>query len=79
MSCMQQVALPKCLHKSDFFKTNTDGTKNLVHALITLKMPIKRFVYLSSLNIFGAIRENSLLIWKLKKAIFHVQIQPTGK
>ena len=49
----------KCLHKSDFFKTNTDGTKNLVHALITLKMPIKRFVYLSSLSIFGAIRENS--------------------
>lgn len=49
----------KCLHKSDFFKTNTDGTKNLVQALITLKMPIKRFVYLSSLSIFGAIKEKS--------------------
>ena len=49
----------KCLHKSDFFKTNTDGTINLVHALIVLKMPIKRFVYLSSLSIFGAIREES--------------------
>lgn len=49
----------KCLHKRDFFKTNTDGTINLVNALITLKMPIKRFVYLSSLSIFGAIRETS--------------------
>ena len=49
----------KCLHKRDFFKINTDGTINLVNALITLKMPIKRFVYLSSLSIFGAIRENS--------------------
>lgn len=49
----------KCLHKRDFFKTNTDGTINLVNALITLKMPIKRFIYLSSLSIFGAIRETS--------------------
>ena len=49
----------KCLHKRDFFKINTDGTINLVNALITLKMPIKRFVYLSSLSIFGAIRETS--------------------
>ena len=49
----------KCLHKRDFFKTNTDGTINLVNALITLKMPIKRFVYLSSLSIFGAIKENA--------------------
>lgn len=49
----------KCLHKRDFFKINTDGTINLVNALITLKMPIKRFVYLSSLSIFGAIKETS--------------------
>ena len=47
----------KCLHKSDFYKINTDGTKNLVNALISLRTPIKRFIYLSSLSIFGAIRE----------------------
>ncbi len=47
----------KCLHKNDFFKTNTEGTKNLVKALLDLQMPIKRFVYLSSLSIFGAIKE----------------------
>ena len=49
----------KCLHKSDFYKINTDGTKNLVNALISLRTPIKRFIYLSSLSIFGAIREKS--------------------
>ena len=47
----------KCLHADDFYKINTEGTKNLVGALIALKMPIKRFVFVSSLSIFGAIRE----------------------
>ena len=47
----------KCLHAEDFYRVNTEGTKNLVSALITLKMPIKRFVFVSSLSIFGAIRE----------------------
>ncbi len=47
----------KCLHKEDFFRINTEGTKNLVHAIQKLNMPIKRFVYLSSLSIFGAIKE----------------------
>ena len=36
---------------------NTEGTKNLVHALLKVQMPLKRFVYLSSLSVFGAIRE----------------------
>ena len=47
----------KCLHKEDFFRINTEGTQHLVNALLTLKMPIKRFVYISSLSIMGAIRE----------------------
>ena len=47
----------KCLHAEDFYRVNTEGTKNLVGALIALKMPIKRFVFVSSLSIFGAIRE----------------------
>ena len=50
-------AATKCLHADDFYKVNTEGTKNLVGALIALKMPIKRFVFVSSLSIFGAIRE----------------------
>ena len=47
----------KCLHASDFFKVNTNGTKNLVEAIISLGMPIKRFVLISSLSVYGAIRE----------------------
>ena len=47
----------KCLHKQDFFRVNTDGTRNLVNALLSLQMPVERFVYLSSLSVFGAVRE----------------------
>ena len=51
------AGVTKCLHKEDFFRINTEGTKNLVKALINLRMPLKRFVYISSLSIMGAIRE----------------------
>jgi len=51
------AGVTKCLHKEDFFRINTEGTKNLVGALQYLKMPLKRFVYISSLSIMGAIRE----------------------
>ena len=47
----------KCLHTEDFRRINTEGTKNLVSALIALGMPLKRFVFISSLSIMGAIRE----------------------
>ena len=47
----------KCLHAEDFYRVNTEGTKHLVDALLYLQMPIKRFVFVSSLSIFGAIRE----------------------
>lgn len=47
----------KCLHADDFYRVNTEGTRNLVDALIRLQMPLKRFVFVSSLSIFGAIRE----------------------
>ena len=47
----------KSLHREGFFKTNTDGTRNLVNALRTLDMVPQRFVFISSLSIFGAIKE----------------------
>ena len=47
----------KCLHAEDFYKVNTEGTRNLVDALVALKMPLKRFVFVSSLSVFGAIHE----------------------
>ena len=51
------AGVTKCLNKDDFFRMNTEGTKNLVRALMALKMPLQRFVYISSLSIMGAIRE----------------------
>lgn len=47
----------KCLRAADFFTINTQGTMNLVNAILRLRMPLKRFVYMSSLSVFGAIRE----------------------
>ena len=51
------AGVTKCLNPQDFYRINTEGTKNLVRALINLKMPLKRFVYVSSLSIYGAIHE----------------------
>ena len=51
------AGVTKCLNTNDFYRINTDGTKHLVNALLALQMPIRRFVYLSSLSVFGAIRE----------------------
>lgn len=52
------AGVTKCLHSEDFFQTNTEGTKNFVKALRELDMPIKRFVFVSSLSILGAIHED---------------------
>ena len=51
------AGVTKCLKKADFHRINTEGTQNLVRAIIALKMPLRRFVYISSLSIMGAIRE----------------------
>jgi nucleoside-diphosphate-sugar epimerase len=51
------AGVTKCLDGKDFYRINFTGTKTFVRALIALKMPIKKFVYLSSLSVFGAIHE----------------------
>ena len=51
------AGVTKSLRKEDFRRINTEGTKNLVRALQTLATPPRRLVYLSSLSIMGAIRE----------------------
>ena len=51
------AGVTKCIDKQDFFRVNTEGTKHLANAIVALQMPVRRFVYLSSLSIFGAIRE----------------------
>lgn len=47
----------KCLHAEDFFRSNTEGTRNLVDALRELDMPLKRFVFVSSLSVYGPVAE----------------------
>jgi len=47
----------KSLRREGFFRTNTEGTQNLVMALETCGMRPARFVFVSSLSIFGAIKE----------------------
>jgi nucleoside-diphosphate-sugar epimerase len=51
------AGVTKCLDNRDFQRINTDGTRHLVEALIKLQMPLQRFVFVSSLSVFGAIRE----------------------
>lgn len=51
------TGVTKCLHPDDFFRVNYEGTRNLVEAILELHMPMRRFIYMSSLSIFGAIRE----------------------
>lgn len=54
---LHAAGVTKALKRETFFKVNTEGTKNLVRAIRALNMPLERFVYMSSLSIFGAIRE----------------------
>ena len=51
------AGVTKCLNKADFHRINTEGTQHLVKALLSLQISLKRFVYISSLSIMGAIRE----------------------
>lgn len=50
----------KCRKKEDFRLTNTLGTQNLVNALRAEDMVPRRFVFVSSLSVFGAIREDKV-------------------
>ena len=52
------AGVTKCLDINDFRRMNTEGTRNFVDALIELQMPIRRFVFLSSLSVYGAIHES---------------------
>lgn len=47
----------KCTCKDEFRRTNTLGTKHLADALTALGMPLRRFVFISSLSVMGPVRE----------------------
>ena len=47
----------KAVRRSLFRETNTVGTMNLVRAIAACKMPIRMFVFMSSLSVYGPARE----------------------
>lgn len=47
----------KCKDIQDFYRINTDGTRNLINAVEAQQGGKPRFVFVSSLSVFGAIRE----------------------
>ncbi len=47
----------KCLDKKEFMMVNFEGTKNLIKALKNNEATPLKFIYLSSLSIFGPVRE----------------------
>lgn len=51
------AGVTKCLDKKEFFRVNYEGTKNFVDALSATGMKPKKFIYLSSLSIFGPLHE----------------------
>ena len=51
------AGVTKCLDKKDFFKVNYEGTKNFIEALEATGMQPRKFIYLSSLSIFGPLHE----------------------
>ena len=52
------AGVTKCLNKEDFDKGNYQATVNFVEALKELDMVPERFMYISSLSIFGPIHED---------------------
>ncbi len=42
------AGLTKALHNSDYYRVNFEGTKSLIDAIILNRLPVKRFVYISS-------------------------------
>lgn len=47
----------KALRNETFFRVNADGTSNLVHALEATSPSMKRLIFISSLSVFGPVRE----------------------
>ena len=51
------AAMTKALRREQFYEVNTEGTKHLVRALEATQPSLKRLVFISSLSLFGPVRE----------------------
>ena len=52
------AGVTKCLNKQEFYTGNFLSTKHFIEVLMQLDMVPHRFIYISSLSVFGPIREN---------------------
>lgn len=51
------AGLTKSVRPGDFMEVNAEGTRRLAAAVVATGMPLRRLVFLSSLSVMGAIRE----------------------
>lgn len=52
------AGLTKTPDKREFYRVNTDGTRRFAESVVATQRAIKRFVFLSSLSVMGAIKEH---------------------
>lgn len=50
----------KCVDREDFFRTNFHGTRHFVDTLVHLGMIPRQFIFISSLSVYGAVREKAV-------------------
>lgn len=58
------AGITKCIHTEDFDKINYVGTRNFIEALQALNMVPKKFIYISTLSVFGPIHEKDYALIK---------------
>ena len=51
------AGVTKCLDSGDFMRVNFEGTRNFIETLKACNMLPERFLYLSSLSVYGPVRE----------------------
>lgn len=51
------AGVTKALHRDTFYKVNMEGTQHLVSALQSACPQLQRFIFISSLSVFGPVRE----------------------
>lgn len=51
------AGVTKCIDKNNFMRVNYIGTKNLINTLQTCKITPEKFIYLSSLSVYGPVKE----------------------
>ena len=51
------LVLQKCTKRDDFFQHKHTRNAAFANAILSLNMPVERFIFVSSLSVFGAIHE----------------------